>query len=80
MTEIDLIPAIGQVGFPIAVAAFLLWRGYTQDKEFLKILQELAIQIRTHTDQKETVVEMLQKCQEELRASYLEMKRYPPGK
>jgi len=42
MTEIELVSLISQVGFPIAVAVFLLWKGYTQDKEYMKILQQLA--------------------------------------
>ena len=45
MTEIDLITAVSQVGFPIAVAVFLLWKGYTQDQEFLKVLTELKNEI-----------------------------------
>lgn len=45
MTEFDIINVISQVGFPIAVAAFLLWKGYTQDKEFLSVLQKLSNQI-----------------------------------
>ena len=79
MTEIDLLGAVAQVGFPIAVAVFLLWKGYNQDKEYLKALQELATLMREHTRQKETITDMLQKCQEDLRASYMELKRYPQG-
>ena len=41
MTEIDLITAVSQVGFPSAVSVFLLWKGYTQDQEFLKVLTDL---------------------------------------
>jgi hypothetical protein len=45
MTEIDLITAVSQVGFPITVAVYLLWKGYTQDQEFLKVLTELKNEI-----------------------------------
>ena len=48
MTEIDLITAVSQVGFPIAVAVFLLWKGYTQDQEFLK----------DHTERKKEILEI----------------------
>ncbi len=41
MAEIDLLSAIGQIGFPMAVAAFLLYKGYTQDKEYLAVLTEI---------------------------------------
>jgi hypothetical protein len=78
MTEIDLLGAVAQVGFPIAVAVWLLWKGYTQDKEYLKALQDLATMMRDHTQQKDDLMNMIQKCQDDLRASYLEMKRYPP--
>jgi len=79
MTEMDLLGAVAQVGFPIAVAIFLLWKGYNQDKEYLKALQDLSATMREHTQQKDAVLELLQKCQEDLRASYLEIKRYPPN-
>jgi len=78
MTEMDILGAVAQVGFPIAVAVWLLWKGYTQDKEYLKALQDLATLMREHTQQKEIVLDLLKKCQDDLRASYLEMKRYPP--
>lgn len=29
------------IGFAYAVSGFLLWKGYTQDKEYMKILTEL---------------------------------------
>jgi hypothetical protein len=45
MSEIDLLAAISQVGFPIAVSAFLLWKGYTQDKDFLNVLTTLKNEI-----------------------------------
>ncbi len=45
MSEIDLLGAVAQVGFPIAVAIFLLWKGYTQDQEYLKVLQQLKTEI-----------------------------------
>jgi hypothetical protein len=79
MTELTLLEAVAQVGFPIAVAVFLIWKGYTQDKEYLKALQDLATLMREHASQKDAVLELLQKCQEDLRASYLEIKRYPPN-
>jgi len=59
MTEIDLIGATAQVGFPIAVAMFLLWKGYTQDKEYLKALQDLATLMREHITQKDQAIELL---------------------
>jgi hypothetical protein len=46
MTEIDILQAVAQVGFPIAVAVFLLWKGYTQDKEYLAVLIEIKTQIQ----------------------------------
>lgn len=45
MTEIDIITAISQVGFPIAVSVFLLWKGYTQDKAYMQVLTELKTEI-----------------------------------
>lgn len=59
MTEIDLLGAVAQVGFPIAVAVFLLWKGYNQDKEYLKALQDLATLMREHVAQKDQALEML---------------------
>ncbi len=46
MTEIDILQAVAQVGFPIAVACFLLWKGYTQDKEYLQVLTEMKEQMK----------------------------------
>jgi hypothetical protein len=46
MTDIDIINLVGQTGFPIAVAAFLLWKGYTQDKEYMEVLKDLRVQIQ----------------------------------
>lgn len=45
MTDIDFIEVISQVGFPIAVSVFLLWKGYTQDKDFLNVLTTLKNEI-----------------------------------
>lgn len=45
MSEIELLPAISQVGFPIAVSVYLLWKGYTQDQQFLQVLTELKTEI-----------------------------------
>jgi hypothetical protein len=53
MTDINLLEAVAQVGFPIAVAVFLLWKGYTQDKEYLIALQELSAALREHMNQKD---------------------------
>lgn len=61
MTELTIIEAVAQVGFPIAVACFLLWKGYTQDKEYLKALQDLATLMREHISQKDAALEMLKK-------------------
>jgi len=47
MSEMDLLTAISQVGFPIAVAAFLLWKGYTQDREYMQCLKEMHSEIRS---------------------------------
>lgn len=44
--DIDIVQIVSQTGFPIAVAVFLLWKGYTQDVEFLKVLQDLTNEIR----------------------------------
>ncbi|CAG0996980.1 hypothetical protein METP3_03029 [Methanosarcinales archaeon] len=46
MSEIDILSAVSQVGFPIAVSAFLLWKGYTQDKEYLAVLTEIKTEIQ----------------------------------
>ena len=61
MVETEILEAVAQVGFPIAVACFLLWKGYTQDKEYLKALQDLATLMREHTSQKDAALEMLKK-------------------
>lgn len=44
--ETDIVQLISQTGFPIAVAVFLLYKGYTQDVEFLKVLQALTAEIK----------------------------------
>ncbi len=77
MTEIDLLGAVAQVGFPIAVAVFLLWKGYNQDKEYLAALQELSTLMREHMKQKDVAIEMLKSAQEAKTAAFLETKRYP---
>ena len=59
MIEIDLLSAVAQVGFPIAVAVFLLWKGYTQDREYLKVLQELNSCMHEHIRQKDEVLALL---------------------
>ncbi len=61
MTDITLLEAVAQVGFPIAVACFLLWKGYNQDKEYLKALQDLATLMREHMKMKDQALEMLKK-------------------
>jgi len=61
MIESTLLEAVAQVGFPIAVATFLLWKGYTQDKEYLKALQDLAALMREHVIQKDAALDMLKK-------------------
>lgn len=61
MVETEILEAVAQVGFPIAVACFLLWKGYTQDKEYLKALQDLATLMREHVSQKDAALEMLKK-------------------
>lgn len=77
MTELTLLEAVAQVGFPIAVAVFLLWKGYTQDKEYLKALQDLATLMRAHITQKDQALEQLKTSQAAAREAYLESKRYP---
>lgn len=59
MTELDLVALIGQTGFPIAVAAFLLWKGYTQDLRYLEILQKISDQIAEHTRMKDETLALL---------------------
>ncbi len=78
MTELGLLEAVAQVGFPIAVAVFLLVKGYTQDKEYLKALQELSAALREHMRQKDEALEQLKSSQAAVTAAYLEGKRYPP--
>jgi len=62
MTEMDVVQVIGQVGFPIAVAVFLLWKGYNQDKEYLKALQDLGTLMREHMKQKDEALELLREA------------------
>ncbi len=59
MTEIDMLGAVAQVGFPIAVACFLLWKGYTQDVAYLRALQELSSALREHMRQKDEALGLL---------------------
>ncbi len=75
MIETTLIEAVAQVGFPVAVAIFLLYKGYTQDKEYLKALQDLATLMRDHVEQKDVLLTLLQKSQDDLRDAYLELKK-----
>jgi uncharacterized membrane protein YccC len=77
MTEMTLLEAVAQVGFPIAVAIFLLWKGYTQDKEYLKALQDLSAALREHMRQKDEALQMLREQHNAITAAYLEGKRYP---
>lgn len=42
MSEFDLIAIIGQVGFPVAVATFLLWKSYNQDQKYLEVLTQMS--------------------------------------
>lgn len=46
MVDIDLVSLVSQTGFPIAVAVYLLWKGYTQDKEYLVVMQQMLAEIR----------------------------------
>ncbi len=55
----DLILPFADKGFAYAVAIFLLWKGYTQDKEYLLVLTQLKNEMIKHTDQKDAVIEML---------------------
>lgn len=61
MIEIDPVTLISQTGFPIGVSIWLLWKGYTQDREYLKALQDLTACMREHMRQKDQLVEMLRK-------------------
>lgn len=45
MSDIDIMAAVSQVGFPIAVSVFLLWKGYTQDQAYIQVLTELKTEI-----------------------------------
>ncbi len=62
MIETELIEAIAQVGFPITVAVFLLWKGYTQDQEYLKALQKLTTLLEEHIRQKDAALDMLKEA------------------
>lgn len=59
MAETEFLAAVAQVGFPIAVAAFLLWKSYTQDKEYLAVLQKLSTMLEQHIKQKDEALEIL---------------------
>ncbi len=61
MTEIELVSLIGQTGFPISVAVFLLWKGYTQDQKYLEVLQKLSTLLEEHIRQKDQAIELLKK-------------------
>jgi len=63
MTEIDLFTAVSQVGFPIGVAVFLLWKGYNQDQKYLEALQKLSTLLEEHIKQKDLLVSMLKDTQ-----------------
>ena len=76
MSELDIIGAISQVGFPIAAAAFLLWKGYTQDQKYLERLEELSAQIQKHIEQTESALQILKQDLDCFRAKLLEQKRY----
>ncbi len=55
----ELIQAVAQVGFPIAVSCFLLWKGYTLDREYLSVLTEMRDELRNHTAEKEKFMEVI---------------------
>ena len=61
MTDVDLVNLVVNQGFATAVAVFLLWKGYTQDKEYLKVLQDLSTLMREHISQKDAALDMLKK-------------------
>lgn len=42
MTELDLLGAVAQVGFPIAVASWLLIKGAQQHERYIKLLERIA--------------------------------------
>lgn len=46
-------------GFAYAVSIFLLWKGYTQDKEYLLILTQLKNEMQAHTEQKDALINMM---------------------
>jgi len=77
MTEMTLLEAVAQVGFPIAVAVFLLVKGYTQDKEYLAALQKMNTLLEMHIAQKDEALKMLQNTQGAMTTAILENKRYP---
>lgn len=56
----ELLQAVAQVGFPIAVAIFLLWKGYTQDKEYLAVLIEMKVLLEKHIQEKSLAIKFLQ--------------------
>ena len=47
MVELDILTLITNQGFAIGVSVFLLYKGYTQDQEYLKVLQDMKSQIAT---------------------------------
>jgi len=57
----DILMANADKGFAYFVAVWLLWKGYTQDKEFLVVLTELKNSMMAHTKQKDEVLDILTK-------------------
>lgn len=51
-------------GFVYGLAVYLLWKGHTQDKEYLKVLMEIKDAIVNHVKEKERLIEMLKNQQE----------------
>jgi hypothetical protein len=46
-------------GFAYAVAIFLLYKGYTQDKEYLDVLHDIKTEMCIHVKEQEQLIEMI---------------------
>lgn len=57
----DLIFQYVDKGFAYAVAIFLLWKGHSQDKEYLTVLTEIKNELVNHVKEKEALIKYLEK-------------------
>ncbi len=55
----DILLKYADLGFAYAVSAFLLWKCWKQDKEYLTVLVQLKDLLEKHIEQKDAAIQLL---------------------